>query len=104
MHYQAAERSLLLLNNEIIQKLVRSNLQKAYPIVVGGLINANRGTNQHWNATVNTITMTVMRTYMEINREKFEQISQNNQTDENRKNHMKQKLSNNWDALERKYG
>lgn len=72
MHYQAAERALLLLNNEIIQKLVRTNLQKGYPIVVGGLINANRGANQHWNATVNTITMTVMRTYMEINREKFE--------------------------------
>ena len=103
MHYQAAERALLLLNNEIIQKLVRSNLQKAYPIVVGGLINANRGANQHWNATVNTITMTVMRTYMEINREKFDQISQNNQTDENRKSHMTQKLSNNWDALEKKY-
>jgi len=45
MHYQAAERALLLLNNEIIQKLVRSNMQKAYPIVVGGLINANRGAN-----------------------------------------------------------
>jgi len=104
MHYQAAERALLLLNNEIIQKLVRANLQKAYPIVVGGLINANRGANQHWNATVNTITMTVMRTYMEINREKFEQISQNNQGDENRKNHMKQKLTNNWEALERKFG
>lgn len=104
MHYQAAERALLLLNNEIIQKLVRANLQKAFPIVVGGLINANRGANQHWNATVNTITMTVMRTYMEINREKFEQISQNNQGDENRKNHMKQKLTNNWEALERKFG
>ena len=87
MHYQAAERALLLLNNEIIQKLVRSNLQKAYPIVVGGLINANRGANQHWNATVNTITMTVTRTYMEINREKFEQISQNNQATENSKSH-----------------
>lgn len=61
-----------MLNNEIIQKLVKSNLNKAYHIVVGGLINANRGPNQHWNATVNTITMTVMRTYMELNRERFE--------------------------------
>ena len=47
-------------------------MQKAYPKIVGGLMNANRGANQHWNATVNTITMTVMRTYMELNREKFE--------------------------------
>jgi hypothetical protein len=83
---------------------VKANLQKAYPIVVGGLINANRGVNQHWNATVNTITMTVMRTYMEINREKFEQISQNNNAEESKKNHQKQKLQNNWEALEKKYG
>ena len=75
MHYQAAERSLLLLNNEVIQKLTKSNMQKAYPVIVRGLINANRGPNQHWNPTVNTITMTVMRTYMEMNRDLFEKIS-----------------------------
>jgi hypothetical protein len=51
---------------------VKENMKVAYPIIVKGLINANRGPNQHWNATVNTITMTVMRTYMELNREMFE--------------------------------
>lgn len=45
MHYQAAERALLLLNNEVIHKLVKANLVKAYPIIVKGLINANRGPN-----------------------------------------------------------
>ena len=72
MHYQAAERALLLLNNDVIQKLVKENMKIAYPIIVKGLINANRGANQHWNANVNTITMTVMRAYMELNREMFE--------------------------------
>jgi serine/threonine-protein phosphatase 2A regulatory subunit B' len=43
MHYQAAERALLLLNNDIIHKVVKANLQKAFPIVVKGLVNANRG-------------------------------------------------------------
>ena len=75
MHYQAAERALLLLNNDLIQKLVKENMKVGYPIIVKGLINANRGPNQHWNANVNTITMTVMRAYMELNREMFEQIS-----------------------------
>jgi serine/threonine-protein phosphatase 2A regulatory subunit B' len=78
MHYQAAERALLLLNNEVIHKLVKANLVKAYPIIVKGLINANRGPNQHWNPTVNTITMTVMRSYMEINRDMFEKLSASN--------------------------
>jgi serine/threonine-protein phosphatase 2A regulatory subunit B' len=49
MHYQAAERALLLLNNEVIKTIVKANLSKAYPIIVKGLINANRGPNQHWN-------------------------------------------------------
>lgn len=43
MHLQAAERSLVLLQNELITKLVKSNMQRAYPIVVRGLINANKG-------------------------------------------------------------
>jgi len=45
MHYQAAERALLLLNNEILHKVVKANMQKAYPTIVKGLINANRGPN-----------------------------------------------------------
>jgi hypothetical protein len=45
MHYQAAERALLLLNNDIIQKIVKENMKVAYPIIVKGLINANRGPN-----------------------------------------------------------
>jgi len=45
MHYQAAERALLFLNNEGIQKMVKSNMQKAFPIIIKGLINANRGAN-----------------------------------------------------------
>jgi len=49
MHYQAAERALLLLNNELVQKIVRANLQVGFPLVVKGLINANRGPNAHWN-------------------------------------------------------
>lgn len=50
-----------------------------------GLINANRGSNPHWNSTVNTITMQVMKTYMELNREMFEKISASNQQEESRK-------------------
>jgi len=38
-------------------------------------MNANRGPNAHWNTTVNTLTMTVMRGYMDINREMFERIT-----------------------------
>ena len=75
MHLQAAERSLVLLHNDLITKIVKANMNKAYPIVVRGLINANKGANKHWNQSVNTLTMTVLRTYNELNRDLFEKIS-----------------------------
>jgi hypothetical protein len=75
MHLQAAERSLVLLHNDLITKIVKANMTKAYPIVVRGLINANKGTNKHWNQSVNTLTMTVLRTYNELNRDMFDKIS-----------------------------
>lgn len=67
MHYQAAERALLLLNSEHVQKLVKANMAKAYPIIVQGLLNGSQ--QQHWNQTVTTITYQVIRTYMEMNRD-----------------------------------
>lgn len=38
MHYQAAEKSLLFLNSDILQKLVKANQQKCYSAVVKGLL------------------------------------------------------------------
>jgi serine/threonine-protein phosphatase 2A regulatory subunit B' len=38
MHYQAAERALLLLNSDTIQKMVKQNKQVAYTLVVKNLI------------------------------------------------------------------
>jgi molybdenum-dependent DNA-binding transcriptional regulator ModE len=62
-------------------------MQKAYPLIVKGLINANRGSNQHWSATVNTVTMQVVRTYMEMNRDMFEKLQANNTQEEAKKDH-----------------
>lgn len=41
MHYQAAERALLLLNSDTIQKIVKQNKSAAYPMVVKALINGS---------------------------------------------------------------
>ena len=67
MHYQAAERALLLLNSDLMQKIVKANMAKAYPIIVKGLLHGSQ--QQHWNQTVTTITYSVIRSYMEMNRD-----------------------------------
>jgi len=47
MHYPAAERSLLLLNSNLMQGIVKHNMALAYPIVVKGL--QRNQANPHWN-------------------------------------------------------
>ena len=47
LHYQAAERSLLLLNSDHLQKIVKANMSKAYPIIVKGLLVSSQ--HSHWN-------------------------------------------------------
>lgn len=83
---------------------MKANLQAAYPLVVKGLINANRGANAHWNPTVNTITMQVMRSYMELSRDNFEKISQANQSEESKRRDNDKRLEVRWAQLERRYG
>ena len=78
-------------------------MQKAYPMIVKGLINANRGANQHWSTTVNTVTMQVVRTYMEINRDMFEKLQANNTQEEAKRDHKEKQMSASWAALERKF-
>lgn len=73
MHYQAAERALLLLNSDTIQKMVRLNKQVAYTLVVKHLIAGS--SSAHWNQTVTTITYSVMRSYMEMDPEGFEKLT-----------------------------
>lgn len=103
MHYQAAERSLLLLNSELIQKMVKSKLLETYPIVVRGLINANRDANAHWNPTVNTITSQVIRSYHELSRDLFDKIRSNSQLEESKKKEQDQRLEMKWKQLENKF-
>ncbi len=73
-------------------------------MIVNGLINANRGSNQHWSATVNTVTTQVIRTYMEINRDMFEKLSAANVQEEAKRDHKEKQLTNQWAVLERKFG
>lgn len=102
MHYQAAERALLLLNSETIQKMVKLNKQVAYTLIVKNLIAGSQ--NAHWNQTVTTITFTLIRSYMEIDPETFEKISSNVQIEEKSKAAKAKENESKWAKLEARYG
>jgi serine/threonine-protein phosphatase 2A regulatory subunit B' len=73
MHFQAAEKSLLLLNSELCQKLVRINMAKCYPVVVKGLLATQQ--EKHWNSSVTNLTFQTIRVYMEMSKEHFEKYT-----------------------------
>jgi len=101
MHYQAAERSLLLLNSDNILKLVRSNMAKAYPIIVKGLNQSQQ--TPHWNQTVNTITFSVIRSYMEISKDQFEKLTAAGSQEAKQRKARQAEMKSKWDALHRKF-
>lgn len=101
MHYQAAERALLLLNGDTIQKMVKSNMQKAYPIIVSGLLGGNQ--KSHWNQTVNTITYSVIRTYMDMDMDRYERLMQTAAADKKNKDAKQREMENRWAAINKRY-
>ena len=92
----------MMLNSEILLKILKGN-NAAFVIVVKGLMGANRGANAHWNLTVNTITVQVMRSYMELNRELFEKISATSASEETRRKEAEARRNQAWAALEAKF-
>ena len=97
MHYQAAEKSLMFLNSEQMKRLVSSNMQKCYPVVVKNLINSQK--SPHWNQTVTTITYQVIRTYMEMDKQQFERLSNQGTNEEKIRKARQTEMSNKWQAL-----
>jgi hypothetical protein len=76
-------------------------MSKAYPIIVKGLLNSSQ--SSHWNQTVTTITYSVIRSYMEINREQFEKLTQQGQQEQKTRNQKDAETKAKWEKLQRKY-
>ena len=45
-HFQVAERSLFLLNNEHLMKMISENKETLFPILIKGLL---KNSKHHWN-------------------------------------------------------
>jgi serine/threonine-protein phosphatase 2A regulatory subunit B' len=75
-HFQVAERTLLLWNNDEIVKLVNDNRQDLYPLILGAIYcNTSAGSKTHWNASVCTLTYNVLKLVMEADTKLFDDCS-----------------------------
>jgi len=71
-HFQVAERTLFLWNNDYIVKLINQNRQELFPIVIGALYTNSK---QHWNSAVHGLTFNVLKLLMEADPQLFDQCS-----------------------------
>ena len=83
-----------------MQKIVKTNMARAYPIIVKGLLLGSQ--QQHWNQTVTTITYSVIRTYMEMNRDQFEKLTVQAQQEQKARVSKMKDIESKWDSLNSK--
>merc|ERR1719359_2312931 len=71
-HFQVAERTLFLWNNDYIVKLINQNRQALFPVIIGALYTNSK---QHWNSAVHGLTFNVLKLLMEADPQLFDECS-----------------------------
>ena len=71
-HFQVAERTLFLWNNDYIVKLINQNRRELFPIVLGALYSNSK---QHWNTAVHGLTFNVLKLMTEADPPLFDECS-----------------------------
>jgi len=71
-HFQVAERTLFLWNNDYIVRLINANRKVLFPIVIGALYTNSK---QHWNSAVHGLTFNVLKLLMEADPQLFDECS-----------------------------
>jgi serine/threonine-protein phosphatase 2A regulatory subunit B' len=72
MHFQVAERTLLLWNNEYLFTLVTQNRAMVLPIVYDVLKQNAEG---HWNATVQSLSQNVLKSFQDTDKALYEDVA-----------------------------
>jgi len=96
LHFQIAERTLFLWNNDCAVKLINQNRTQLFPIVIGALY---RNTKQHWNTSVHGLTVNVLKLMMEADGPLFEQCSSRYREEEEKVSEREQARERKWTAL-----
>jgi serine/threonine-protein phosphatase 2A regulatory subunit B' len=76
-HFQVAERALFLWNNEYVVSLIAQNREQILPTVFEALYNNSRS---HWNSTVHSLTCNVVKLFMEMDANLFDECSNSYRT------------------------
>ncbi|ETO12920.1 PP2A-widerborst subunit, partial [Reticulomyxa filosa] len=71
-HFQVAERALFLWNNDVIATFTSDHRDQILPIIFPAL---QQNYANHWNTTVSSLTLNIIRIFKEMDKELYEDIS-----------------------------
>ncbi|KAL4856778.1 Serine/threonine protein phosphatase 2A regulatory subunit B' eta isoform [Chlorella vulgaris] len=96
-HFQVAERSLFLWNNEYIVQLVAQHRETVLPLVIGAL---EHNAKHHWNPAVHSLTLNVRKMFQEIDAQLYERCRQQCEEQEQHLELEQHRRRQQWEALE----
>lgn len=96
-HFQVAERTLFLWNNDYVVKLINQNRAELFPIIIGALY---KNSKQHWNSAVHGLTFNVLKLLMEADPTLFDECSAKHRADEDEEDRREQLRQQKWEALQ----
>ncbi|KAJ4911585.1 Serine/threonine protein phosphatase 2A 57 kDa regulatory subunit B' alpha isoform [Raphanus sativus] len=96
-HFQVAERSLFLWNNEHIVVLIAQNRSVILPIIFASL---EKNTESHWNQAVHGLSSNIKRMFMEMDPELFEECQQEYEEKQAKWKEVEEQRQSRWRRLD----
>ncbi|XP_028789952.1 serine/threonine protein phosphatase 2A 57 kDa regulatory subunit B' beta isoform-like [Neltuma alba] len=95
-HFQVAERTLFLWNNEHIVSLIAQNRAVIFPIIYEAL---EKNIQSHWNQAVHGLTVNVRKMFTEMDAELFEECQRQYAEKEAKTKSVEEQRELNWKRL-----
>jgi len=96
-HFQVAERALFLWNNDIIATFTSDHRTKILPIIYPAL---QKNYSKHWNSTVSSLTLNIIRIFKEMDKELYEKVAKEHKNGTLTPAQAKAKRDDKWKAIQ----
>merc|ERR1711920_68836 len=96
-HFQVAERTLFLWNNDYVVQLINRNRHELFPIIVAALY---KNSMHHWNSAVHGLTFNVLKLLMEADPQLFDECSAKHRATEQEEEQKEAQRKQKWSVLQ----
>ncbi|GBG25298.1 Serine/threonine-protein phosphatase 2A 56 kDa regulatory subunit delta isoform [Hondaea fermentalgiana] len=95
-HFQVAERTLLLWNNDYLFTLVTQNRREILPLVFDVL---KRNADEHWNSNVQTLSQNVLKAFQDTDKQFYDEVQCASKAASEKRADAAVERSQLWDAI-----